>query len=137
MHGRGAIRQPATSLRRKLALPPLAALQAEALSSSPLMPAARMLTGSRYHRQWPVSVRAQGVCHVQETPTISQASPDLWLRPLLPRPDKEDRDVPQGAGPSPLPPPLGTEPSHEPVAATVSWGRAALMAAESCSVSRV
>lgn len=106
MHGRGAIHQPATSLRRKLALPLLAAMQSEALSSSPLTPAAGMLTGSRNHRQWPVSARAQGVCYVQETPfhrhsLISGSDPCCLVQCFLSLVDSEDRDVPRGAGPSP------------------------------------
>lgn len=103
----------------------------EALGSSPLTPAG-MLTGSVLlpcpadSGQWVPELResvASRRHHFTVIPPISGSHPCLLVQRFLSLVDREDRDVPHGAGYPPLPLVLGTEPSHGPVAATVSGGK--------------
>lgn len=104
--------------------------QSEALSSSPLT-CTRMLTGSVllwYHAdsgQWAPELRESVMSrrhHFTAIPLISSSDPCLLVQCFLSHIDREDRNVPCGAGYSPLP----LVPRTEPVAAAVSWGKGML-----------
>lgn len=129
---------PSTSqfLRRELALPPLAAIHSQKLSALPhWRPPRCWLAQSCPGIMWTADSERLSLGSLScPGDTISQSfpwSPAPWSLPHCPQcflshVDREDRDVPRGAGYSPLPLVLGTEPSHEPVAATVSWGKGML-----------